>query len=131
MSSVEEIEIEAAIVLLADLRNRASAGPWIADVEVRGDCVLWGNRGKFLTNVQSDQRSWPTEVDAPGKQSVMFDVDRNDTLLMEVLHRTIDAQLRILEQAKNYERSLIGTGSAEEFHRGALDLARAINGTSA
>lgn len=48
--------------------------------------------------------------------------------MLVALHRTIDAQLALLNQARVYEKSVYGTGSAEDFHREALALAKAILG---
>lgn len=57
--------------------------------------------------------------------------DRYETApAIDMLARTIEAQLAILQQALRYETSSIGTGSAEESHRTALTLARAINGAT-
>jgi hypothetical protein len=118
-------KLVAAIERLETLRDRASRGPWKADVDERGDCVLWGERGKFIANVETDHRAEPIYTDFPGKQAVMFDHDRNDALLMETLHRTIDAQLEIL-------RGVAGVNGMPNsifmLDRYALHLADAILG---
>lgn len=71
--------LRRAAARIREVSGAASPGPWDADVEVRGDCVVWGPNGRFILNAQSEPHwiefpeGWPT------KRSVAFDVDRRDT----------------------------------------------------
>lgn len=80
-------QIRKAVGHLDELLKLSSEGPWKADVNVRGDAVLWGSRERFVTNIESDHHRGADD----DKASVMFDVDRNDALLMELLHATAPA----------------------------------------
>jgi hypothetical protein len=71
--------LRRAAAKIREVSGAASPGPWEADVEVRGDCVVWGPNGRFILNAQAEPHwiefpeGWPT------KRSVAFDVDRRDT----------------------------------------------------
>lgn len=56
--------------------NNATPGPWTPDVEVRGDCVVWGPDGQFIANHQAAPH-WTPDVNGR-KRAVAFDVDRRD-----------------------------------------------------
>lgn len=65
--------------------GEATPGPWVADVGVRGDCVVWGPNGRFLMNAQAEPhwREYPGET-----RSVAFDVDRRD--VTAIAHARMD-----------------------------------------
>lgn len=123
MSAVEEIE--TAMEALTDMRSGGSPGPWSVAHAENGTVIEWAapdaDACRFVA-VLSDEDGEDFNADPGGPDC--------DAYLIVTLHCTIDAQLAILNQALKYERSSIGTGSAEEFHRTALTLARAINGTT-
>lgn len=75
--------LHAAAAVLRNLDQLATPGPWAADVETRGDCVLWGPNGQFVANAQAEPH-WLPAADG-GQRAVMFDADRRDVKLIERL----------------------------------------------
>ena len=107
MNAVEEIE--AAIAKLSELRDYATPGPWAS--------YKWDWR--IVVAGQGDDDN----------AEVIFDSRHHgDGELVEVLHRTIDAQLAILGRGLEILRTSMG--KAETAVELQIMLARAINGTS-
>jgi len=110
MSTVDEIE--AAIAKLTVLKMASRTGP--------------------LSVYHMDWRLIIVSADShDGDAPILFDVSRTGTPadgeLIVTLHRTIDAQLAILEAGIDFIRH---TPGAQSHTGGAVDLARAINGTA-
>ena len=106
MNAVEEIQ--AAIENLTELKNGASRAEWSAWRMYRPA------RGTFYGVEDGDVNE------------IAFTRTQQDAELIEVLHRTIDAQLTILSGEVNFCR-VSGFSPA----RNKVDLARAINGATA
>jgi hypothetical protein len=70
------VTIEQRLAEMRDRSERATPGPWVADVQQRGDCVVWGPDGAFLSNAQAEPH-WLPAPDG-SKRMVQFDVDRRD-----------------------------------------------------
>lgn len=88
---------------VAAIRRRlaeASPGPWVADVEVRGDCVVRGPNGRFVANLQAEPHwvefpeGWPTD------RSVAFDVDRRDAVFIANARTDVEALLAEVERLR-------------------------------
>ena len=64
---------------LAGIEQRAAEAtewPWRTDVETRGDAVVWGPDGAFISNAQGEPH-WLPAPDGSERQA-QFDVDRRD-----------------------------------------------------
>ena len=85
------------------LEAEATPGPWKADTEVRGDCVVWGPNGRFLLNAQAEPHWVP---DPSGKErAVAFDADVRDVkfiaesrLMSTHMISAIEAAMHIYEK---------------------------------
>lgn len=115
MTAVEELR--AAIVKLTELRDAAHDGPWsVEEIPETGECRLVREFEFFGPQI---------EVVAPGGMI------RDDADLIVTLHRTIDAQLAILQEAATQLTDAYGGAQlGPEFYGNELALARAINGVS-
>jgi len=86
--------------VLDQIQKRADAatpGPWKADGETRGDCVVWGPNGRFLMNQQAE----PHWIEYPGeKRSVSFDVDRRDGEFIAHAREDIPALLAMVREQR-------------------------------
>jgi len=86
--------------VLDQIQKRADAatpGPWKADGETRGDCVVWGPNGRFLMNQQAE----PHWIEYPGeKRSVSFDVDRRDGEFIAHARTDIPALLAMVREQR-------------------------------
>jgi hypothetical protein len=101
-------EIEAAIAKLTKLRDDSSVGVWY----------------QSMVGISS-------KTETMGRYSVIGDVADEDTALIVTLHRTIDAQLDFLRTARGfYGAGLTGDAASSLFAEHALQMARAINGTT-
>lgn len=78
---------------LAELGQAATPAPWIADTATRGDCVLFGPNGRFVSNAQSEPH-WVPLPDG-SKREAMFDVDRRDTEFMAAARNHWDELLTL------------------------------------
>jgi len=115
-------EIQAAIDELTKLRDAATPGQrgFSADwFDGSRQCLVAVERGMF-----GDFRSAGRIATFDGPHLARA---RDDGMLITTLHRTIDAQLVILELAVAYGELSEGEGS--RFITAAKLLARAINGT--
>lgn len=114
MSAVQEIE--AAIKKLTDMKARSQGDIWYRSI--RGISAHGGEFGanpEGIVDAQNGRRSMHTSRCTP------VDAD-----LIVTLHRTIDAQLAILNLAIAFAAI-----SPNRHTDAALDLARAINGPTA
>jgi hypothetical protein len=107
MSAVEEIE--AAIAKLTELREKSLSGPWEA----------WKQYNPLSGNIYGLE----ARDENVAKFYSPFEVE-----LVEVLHRTIDAQIAILRGARLFKRHNVW--SSTFYLEPCLALARAINGTT-
>jgi len=113
MSAVEEIQ--AAIEKLTKLKAESTPGPWFLTYEKSTHPRLWGNA---------------SENDA---DPVALAQNRGNAELIVLLHRTIDAQLAILNHDVALFTEFEEHGNARQWElaierAGDLALARAING---
>lgn len=87
MTTTTQVDLDA----LRALEQAATPGPWKADTNTRGDCVLWGPDGQFVANAQAEPH-WLPAADG-GKRAVVFDVDRRDIALIEAMRNNWTALL--------------------------------------
>lgn len=99
--------IQAAIDRLAALRESATQGPWLG----------WKQYNPLYGMQYGIESGRGEEVFASGAL-------RDDVELVEMMHRTIDAQLAILRHAVQFNRGDLGIG----INRHAVALAEAILG---
>ena len=117
-------EIRAAIEKLTALKVEGTIGPWLVEeVPETGECCLI-REFKFF----GPQTVPLLEFVAPGGMT------RADSDLIVTLHRTIDAQLAILQNDLKIHAGYQIAGRLPEWivaveRAGDLALARAINGT--
>lgn len=114
MSAVEEIE--AAVAKLTKLRDESVLGPWEG----------WKQYNPLRGNLYG--------IEARGAE-VAKTYTVADTELIETLHRTIDAQLKLLSGTLRLFAAAVDLGREREWlsaveRAGDLDLARSINATS-
>lgn len=116
--------IQAAITELTRLKEASTKGKWkvIADDEESNICPV-PTEGIF----------WGTQPQAEGVILWGEYADSRDTNLVVALHRTIDAQLAILQEGHQVCVNLdeIGLTGNPGRARPAFDLARAILGETA
>jgi hypothetical protein len=100
------VTIEQRLAEMRDRSERATPGPWVADVQQRGDCVVWGPDGAFLSNAQAEPH-WLPAPDG-SKRMVQFDVDRRDVEFiahartdLDDLRGAVDDVLAFLSQYDN------------------------------
>lgn len=90
-------ERRAAIV---QREGEATPGPWIADTEQRGDCVVWGPDGKFIANMGTAPH-WVVS-ESGERRAVVFDVDRRDAEFIAHARKDVPLLLAMLPAAQDY-----------------------------
>lgn len=76
MRAMSEVERNRLITEAQAYEASATPPPWVADTATRGDCVVWGPAGQFISNAQAEPHWMPDPTG--GKRAVQFDVDRRD-----------------------------------------------------
>lgn len=109
MTAVEEIAV--AIAKLMASRRASTPAPWVV-----------GFRGDVETVAAFD----PNRFDVRPETIARTDLHSMDGELIAILHRTIDAQLAILELTRQF-----ASLTPNRFTDVGLDLARAINAGNA
>lgn len=113
MSAIDEIR--DAIDKLEALKVASTQGPW----------VVWPT--SYCGEVAAHLNFTSAGTDNMDDLVPPFDLIADANLIV-TLHRTIDAQLAILELAMSYGE--LGKGNGSRFTKAALTLARAINGVT-
>lgn len=116
MTPVEEVE--AAIAKLTTLKDTSTPGDWFLTYESATHPRVWGNAS--LDSLDADH------VATTARSAI-------DAELIVALHRTIDAQLAVLNESLEFyaNSKAIGMTDSEmaEYYSNTITLAKAINGS--
>lgn len=117
---MSEQEIETAIATLTRLRDESTPGSWVVDAE-------------YGPTIHSTADHYSPIIDA-GDFAASSESFENiaDASLIVTLHRTIDAQIKLLTGTLLYRAKYLSANRLNEWQdaierAGDLDLARAIN----